>query len=211
VSSGTTRHGEQRCGAGQGGGRQRAPVRHREHRRGRVPHCALSATGRIDCWGENYYGELGNNSTTDSNVPVQVEGVGGSGLLSGIAGIAGGYYYTCALSATGRIDCWARTATSAREQLDHEQPRPRRSQRLLSRLAGRLPNWLPESAQVPAGGGRWLDVPSSRDRALPAVRRHRDLLADAVSSSILATVSASAGCPRKWIKLTAIHPIYLEW
>jgi alpha-tubulin suppressor-like RCC1 family protein len=72
--------------------------------------CALSATGRIDCWGENYYGELGNNSTTDSNVPVQVEGVGGSGLLSGIAGIAGGYYYTCALSATGRIDCWGKNS-----------------------------------------------------------------------------------------------------
>jgi alpha-tubulin suppressor-like RCC1 family protein len=59
----------------------------------------------VYCWGLNYYGELGNNSTTQSNVPVQVEGVGGSGLLSGIASIAAGGYHTCALSATGRIDC----------------------------------------------------------------------------------------------------------
>jgi alpha-tubulin suppressor-like RCC1 family protein len=60
----------------------------------------------VYCWGYNFYGQLGNNSTTGSNVPVQVEGVGGSGLLSGIASISAGDDHTCALSATGRIDCW---------------------------------------------------------------------------------------------------------
>jgi alpha-tubulin suppressor-like RCC1 family protein len=60
----------------------------------------------VYCWGYNNDGEIGNNSTTSSNVPVQVVGVGGTGLLSGIASIAVGYYHTCALSATGRIDCW---------------------------------------------------------------------------------------------------------
>jgi alpha-tubulin suppressor-like RCC1 family protein len=68
--------------------------------------CALSTTGAVYCWGYNFYGQLGNNSTTGSNVPVQVEGVGGSGLLSGIASISAGDDHTCALSATGRIDCW---------------------------------------------------------------------------------------------------------
>ena len=62
------------------------------------------------CWGYNDLGQLGNNSTTESNVPVQVEGVGGSGLLSGIASIAAGGYHTCALSATGRIDCWGQNS-----------------------------------------------------------------------------------------------------
>jgi alpha-tubulin suppressor-like RCC1 family protein len=66
--------------------------------------CTLSTTGAVYCWGGQ--GALGNNSTTQSNVPVQVAGVGGSGLLSGIAGIAGGWSHTCALSVTGRIDCW---------------------------------------------------------------------------------------------------------
>jgi alpha-tubulin suppressor-like RCC1 family protein len=66
----------------------------------------VSTTGAVYCWGGNAFGELGNNSTTESNVPVQVEGVGRTGLLSGIATIAPGGYHTCALSATGRIDCW---------------------------------------------------------------------------------------------------------
>jgi alpha-tubulin suppressor-like RCC1 family protein len=73
--------------------------------------CALSTTGGIDCWGYNDYGQLGNNSTTDSHVPVQVAGVGGTGLLSGTATIAAGGYHTCALSATGRIDCWGFNAS----------------------------------------------------------------------------------------------------
>jgi alpha-tubulin suppressor-like RCC1 family protein len=68
--------------------------------------CALSTTGAVYCWGLNYYGELGNNSTTQSNVPVQVEGVGGSGLLSGIASIGVGFFHTCALSTTGGVYCW---------------------------------------------------------------------------------------------------------
>jgi alpha-tubulin suppressor-like RCC1 family protein len=71
-----------------------------------VNTCAVTTTGAVYCWGYNNYGEIGNNSTTSSNVPVQVVGVGGTGLLSGIASIAVGYYHTCALSATGRIDCW---------------------------------------------------------------------------------------------------------
>jgi alpha-tubulin suppressor-like RCC1 family protein len=68
--------------------------------------CAVTTTGAVDCWGLNDYGELGNNSTTDSDVPVQVEGVGGSGLLSGIASIAAGWRHTCALSTTGAVYCW---------------------------------------------------------------------------------------------------------
>jgi alpha-tubulin suppressor-like RCC1 family protein len=77
---------------------------------GEMHTCAVGTTGVVYCWGDNYYGELGNKWTAESNVPVQVEGVGGSGLLSGIAGIAGRGYHTCALSATGRIDCWGDNA-----------------------------------------------------------------------------------------------------
>ena len=73
---------------------------------GEMHTCAVGTTGEVYCWGDNYYGELGNKWTAESNVPVQVEGVGGSGLLSGIASISAGDDHTCALSATGRIDCW---------------------------------------------------------------------------------------------------------
>jgi alpha-tubulin suppressor-like RCC1 family protein len=66
----------------------------------------VSTTGAVYCWGYNYYGELGNNSTTNSDVPVQVVGVEGTGFLSGSASIAAGGFHTCAVTTTGRIDCW---------------------------------------------------------------------------------------------------------
>ena len=37
--------------------------------------CALLVSGSVQCWGDNMYGALGNNSTTESNVTVQVTGL----------------------------------------------------------------------------------------------------------------------------------------
>jgi alpha-tubulin suppressor-like RCC1 family protein len=46
--------------------------------------------GAVFTWGSSYRGQLGNNSTTDSNLPVQVLGVGGSGFLSNVSSISAG-------------------------------------------------------------------------------------------------------------------------
>ena len=64
--------------------------------------CALLTTGAIRCWGSNTSGQLGNNSTTASNIPVAVQGV------SGAIGVSAGGQHTCALLATGAIKCWGR-------------------------------------------------------------------------------------------------------
>lgn len=39
---------------------------------GRRHSCALIANGAVSCWGENTFGQLGNNSTTNSNMPISV-------------------------------------------------------------------------------------------------------------------------------------------
>ncbi|MGK5088947.1 putative Ig domain-containing protein [Bdellovibrionota bacterium FG-2] len=68
--------------------------------------CALSSAGNVYCWGDNGYGQLGNNSTAQANTPVEVLGVGGSGYLSGIISVTAGGSNTCALASSGNVYCW---------------------------------------------------------------------------------------------------------
>ncbi len=63
--------------------------------------CALLSTENVKCWGQNAYGDLGNGSTTNSDVPVAVKG------LTGVNAIAAGeYHHTCAQLKTGTVECW---------------------------------------------------------------------------------------------------------
>lgn len=68
-------------------------------------HACAVADGKAYCWGDNGSGVLGNNSTTDSRVPVAVYT---SGVLSGktITRIVAGQYHTCALTSEAKIACW---------------------------------------------------------------------------------------------------------
>ena len=76
--------------------------------------CAALTTGGVDCWGSNIDGDLGlgNTTTTNSETPVAVVGVGGTGTLSGVTSVSVGFYSTCATLSAGGVDCWGFNARS---------------------------------------------------------------------------------------------------
>ncbi len=75
---------------------------------GKYHTCALRNDGTVWCWGLNDYGQLGNNSTTDSPTPVQVRGVGGTGYLTGVTEVGADGKFTCARLSSGEVRCWGR-------------------------------------------------------------------------------------------------------
>ena len=64
--------------------------------------CAL-VNGGVWCWGDNHYGQLGNNSMISSIVPVPVQGLGSPD--SGVQALAAGGFHACALVGGGAL-CW---------------------------------------------------------------------------------------------------------
>lgn len=61
--------------------------------------CGLAASGNAFCWGENYYGTLGNSSQTPSKTPVAA---GGHAFTK----ISVGLVHSCALDNNQDIYCW---------------------------------------------------------------------------------------------------------
>jgi alpha-tubulin suppressor-like RCC1 family protein len=67
---------------------------------------ALKSDGTVFAWGYNGYGRLGDNTTTDRWIPVQVLGVGGAGYLTGITQVSAGESHSLALKNDGTVFAW---------------------------------------------------------------------------------------------------------
>jgi alpha-tubulin suppressor-like RCC1 family protein len=66
----------------------------------------LKSDGTVWDWGLNSAGELGNGTTNNSAVPVQVVGPGGIGYLTSITAIMGGELHNFALKSDGTVWSW---------------------------------------------------------------------------------------------------------
>jgi alpha-tubulin suppressor-like RCC1 family protein len=71
--------------------------------------CGLRTDGTVWCWGQNTYGQLGNNSTTSSSTPVQVR-VSTSAFLTGVIQVSAGGGHTCAVRNDQTLWCWGYNA-----------------------------------------------------------------------------------------------------
>lgn len=61
---------------------------------------ALKKNGTVWAWGSNIYGGLGNGTTTNTNVPVQVL------VLTGVTAISAGGWHSAALKSDGTVWTW---------------------------------------------------------------------------------------------------------
>ena len=61
--------------------------------------CAIYGSGGLHCWGQNFSGQLGDGTTTNSAIPVVVPG------LTGVTSVSAGRVHTCAI-AQGVVKCW---------------------------------------------------------------------------------------------------------
>ena len=62
--------------------------------------CAVMNAGGVKCWGDNRYGQLGDDSLVNRGVPVDVIGISGQVLMTDAG------WHTCAVLSSGGVKCW---------------------------------------------------------------------------------------------------------
>ncbi len=70
---------------------------------GRSHTCALLSAGNVNCWGGNFFGQLGDGSRTDRTTPVDV-----IDLPDMVVAIGAGDSHTCVLTEAGAVSCWGK-------------------------------------------------------------------------------------------------------
>lgn len=64
--------------------------------------CALLKNNEVWCWGDNYFGQLGNGTKSHSFVPVKAVGLSGVEIKT----IVAAHDQSCALLQNGHVKCW---------------------------------------------------------------------------------------------------------
>jgi prepilin-type N-terminal cleavage/methylation domain-containing protein len=67
--------------------------------------CGLGSNGKVYCWGDNYLGQLGDNTTTNRNTPVAVLAGAVPGGVT-LKNLTVGAYHSCATASDNNVYCW---------------------------------------------------------------------------------------------------------
>jgi alpha-tubulin suppressor-like RCC1 family protein len=67
--------------------------------------CGLSVNGTVYCWGYNKFGQLGNGSTENSNIPTAIAAPSNKSALK-FSSISAKGGHTCGLTSVGDTYCW---------------------------------------------------------------------------------------------------------
>lgn len=67
---------------------------------GGLHSCAVTNSGAVYCWGTNWYGQLGNGSTTNETIPVMITG------SQTFRRVSAGFYHTYATTTSLDAYCW---------------------------------------------------------------------------------------------------------
>src|SRR5262249_8094691 len=73
---------------------------------------ALRNDGTVWAWGNNGLGQLGDDTFTGRQTPVQVKGLNGVGFLTNIVAIAAGTSHTLAIRRDGAVFAWGYNSSS---------------------------------------------------------------------------------------------------
>jgi len=76
--------------------------------------CVLITGGMVKCWGNNSYGQLGDDSLTSRLTPVSVKELTQDFSLkdlSGVSSISVSDGYACALLTSGKVKCWGKNSS----------------------------------------------------------------------------------------------------
>ena len=69
--------------------------------------CAVTTLGRVKCWGDGAFGQLGDgNNNYNSHVVDVLEEADSTDLLGDIVEVSSGTFHTCGLTTLGRVKCW---------------------------------------------------------------------------------------------------------
>lgn len=119
---------------------------------------ALLNDGTVLAWGNNEYGQLGDGTNIDSNVPVQVKGIGGSGILNNVVAIAAGGFHSLVLLNDGTVLAWGNNESGQLGDginTDSDVPVP---------VSG-----LTNSLTIAGGGDHSLDIQSPPVPPIPVI------------------------------------------